>query len=134
MSFDLPERSPLVTLSIVDLNPSQVTRPCGHWGNWSLCLEHLSSARRVAEAVLPCCVQCMWHELPGAHSWAEVSFLLSLEQRCWEVGHAGCSSWQPPVPFLVTQETPPLFDSHRCCPAAWEPTAGGCCGSWMRKC
>uniref|UniRef100_A0A8C9LAS4 Myosin XVIIIB n=1 Tax=Pavo cristatus TaxID=9049 RepID=A0A8C9LAS4_PAVCR len=60
VSFDLPERSPLATLSIVDLNPSQVTGPGGHWGNWSLCpcLEHLSSARRVAEAVLPHGLQC----------------------------------------------------------------------------
>uniref|UniRef100_A0A8C2TCW5 Myosin XVIIIB n=1 Tax=Coturnix japonica TaxID=93934 RepID=A0A8C2TCW5_COTJA len=53
VSFDLPEHSPLATLSIVDLNPSQVTGPGG--GTWSSAYAWsiLSSARRVADAVQP---------------------------------------------------------------------------------
>ena len=47
MSFDLPERSPLATLSIIDLSPSQVTRPRGHGGGRLLwpCLEHPRAQR-----------------------------------------------------------------------------------------
>lgn len=42
MSFDLPERSPLATLSIIDMSSSQVTCPRGHGGSWLLwpCLKH----------------------------------------------------------------------------------------------
>lgn len=39
MSFDLPERSPLATLSIIDLSCSQVTCPHGSSLLWP-CLEH----------------------------------------------------------------------------------------------
>lgn len=47
MSFDLPERSPLATLSIIDLSSSQVTCPCGHGGSWLLwpCLKHPCAQR-----------------------------------------------------------------------------------------
>lgn len=31
MSFDLPERSPLATLSVIDLSCSQVTSPLSPW-------------------------------------------------------------------------------------------------------
>lgn len=47
MSFDLPERSPLATLSVVDLSSSQVPRPRGHGGSWLPwpCLKHPCAQR-----------------------------------------------------------------------------------------
>ncbi|KAK4812960.1 hypothetical protein QYF61_002787 [Mycteria americana] len=47
VSFDLPERSPLATLSIIDLSSSQVTCPHGHGGSWLLwpCLKHPPAQR-----------------------------------------------------------------------------------------
>ncbi|KGL96603.1 Unconventional myosin-XVIIIb, partial [Charadrius vociferus] len=49
VSFDLPERSPLATLSIVDLSSSQVPRPRGHGGSWLPwpCLKHPCASRGV---------------------------------------------------------------------------------------
>lgn len=51
MSFDLPERSPLATLSIIDLSSSQVTRPRGHARSWLLwpCSKHPPAQRGEGE-------------------------------------------------------------------------------------